>query len=104
LKPGCILFDLDNTLVDRPSSLSKYAERFAADFSDRLDGISTEVLDHEIQKSDGGGYIPKDEMFVNLSTELPWTTRPTPDEIGEHWFHSIHSSQSECLDTGTYSK
>jgi FMN phosphatase YigB (HAD superfamily) len=86
LRPSCILFDLDNTLVDRPVSLSQYAARFASDFSDRLGEISIEVLDHEIQKNDGGGYIPKDVMFRQLESDLPWETRPTPEEIGTHWF------------------
>ena len=36
MKPTCILFDLDNTLVDRPASLTRYANRFARDFGDRL--------------------------------------------------------------------
>lgn len=86
MKPRCILFDLDNTLVDRPASLSKYAERFAHDFSSRLGEITIDPLSRAIQKHDGGGYIPKDEMFARLRTDLPWVSAPTTDEIGEHWF------------------
>jgi putative hydrolase of the HAD superfamily len=86
MKPICIFFDLDNTLVDRPASLTQYAEQFASDFSDRLGDISVPNLDHAIQDFDGGGYKPKDEMFANVVAHLPWTTAPTVDEIETHWF------------------
>ena len=86
MKPRCILFDLDNTLVDRPASLTKYAEEFEKAFSGRLGDISIEKLDQIIQKNDGGGYIPKDRMFPNLATVLPWSSAPTTEELSEHWF------------------
>ena len=86
MKPTCIFFDLDNTLVDRPASLTQYAGQFAEDFSDRLAAITVSDLDRVIQDFDGGGYRPKDEMFANLVAYLPWRTRPTISEIETHWF------------------
>jgi len=86
MKPTCIFFDLDNTLVDRPASLRKYSEQFAKDFGDALGDISTAALNATIQEADGGGYIPKEHMFANLLTILPWKSAPDKDTIRHHWF------------------
>lgn len=86
MKPRCVFFDLDNTLVDRPASLTAYTRQFAEDFGARLKDTSVEKLDTAIQTFDGGGYNPKPEMFANMVEQLPWISPPSVDEIETHWF------------------
>ena len=86
MKPVCVFFDLDNTLVDRPASMTEYAGCFAQDFADRLEDVAVKDLADQISEYDGGGYNPKEEMFSNIASGLPWATRPDVTEIEEHWF------------------
>ena len=81
-----ILFDLDNTLVDRPRSLSQYAAQFANHFGQALLPIDLPRLDRLIQEADGGGYRPKAEMFAILARDLPWQESPSIDQLQRHWF------------------
>ena len=53
-----ILFDLDDTLVDRDRSIERYAPRFIERFSAHLGEISTAALAKAISDADRSGYRP----------------------------------------------
>ena len=57
--PQAILFDLDETLIDRTRSIAHYAERFQRDFTDRLAPLSASTLAAVIFAADGRGYRPR---------------------------------------------
>ena len=86
-----ILFDLDNTLVDRPGSLRQYAAKFAHHFAAALDPIDLPRLDQALQQADSGGYRPKEEMFEMLRRDLPWRRTPDAGQLRHHWFATYPS-------------
>jgi putative hydrolase of the HAD superfamily len=82
--PQAILFDLDETLVDRTRSIASYAERFQRDFTDRLAPLPTSALDAVILAADGRGYRPRAELCEELVRTLPWQTPPEPAVLQTH--------------------
>ena len=85
-RPSTILFDLDNTLVDRVRSLAQYAKQFHHDFGADLNPIELSAIEHVIHEADQGGYGDKQEMFRHLCHVLPWRQAPSPDTVETHWF------------------
>jgi putative hydrolase of the HAD superfamily len=83
--PQAILFDLDETLVDRTQSIVLYAERFQRDFMDRLGPLSASGLAAVILAADGRGYRPRAELCGELVRTLPWQTPPEPSLLQTHW-------------------
>lgn len=79
-----ILFDLDDTLIDRQATMPKYAVRFAEDFADSLEAVTVEELERAIVETDGGGYRGRDK-FHDLLEALPWKNRPAEGALIEHW-------------------
>ena len=65
-----VLFDLDNTLLDRQRSLDGLAVRPIRDFSDRLIETGTDHLQKVLSDADGNGYRSKTEALPRISTEL----------------------------------
>jgi len=83
--PQAILFDLDETLVDRTQSIAFYAERFQRDFTDSLASLSTSALIAVILAADGRGYRPRAELWGALVRSLPWQNPPEPSVLQTHW-------------------
>jgi putative hydrolase of the HAD superfamily len=83
--PQAILFDLDETLIDRTRSIAHYAERFQRDFTDRLAPLSASTLAAVIFAADGRGYRPRAELCEELVRTLPWQTPPEAAVLQTHW-------------------
>jgi putative hydrolase of the HAD superfamily len=79
-----ILFDLDDTLVDRMATMPKYAEKFREDFGHLLLELTVDEIARVIVETDGGGYRGRDK-FHDLLNALPWRDRPTEDMLIQHW-------------------
>lgn len=62
----CILFDLDNTIIDRPRTIKKYTTVFRNEFAAYLGDVETEQLYLLIHEADAGGYKPKEQMVAEL--------------------------------------
>ena len=100
MRPSAILFDLDNTLVDRDASLKEYAYRFYVDFRERLEqGEAKTVLD-VITRVDAGGYGGWDTIINALETRLAWISPPRPSELAAHRFD--HYAPSAKAMVGLY--
>ena len=84
-KLSAVLFDLDGTLNDRPTSIERFAEAFATDFASRLGEISIANMTDGIRRADRDGYRPKDESMAELLEILPWRSRPKLDELIDYW-------------------
>lgn len=80
---------VDNTLVDRSRQLIRYSERFAEGFAEDLQPVEFAKLHEEVVAGDGGGYQPKEEMFLRLQERLAWRQVPGVERIRAHW--SRHS-------------
>ena len=59
-----VLFDLDNTLVDRARFFRRWAEQFAG-----IRGLATEAID-TIVDADGDGMVDRTSFFVSLRGSL----------------------------------
>src|SRR5438093_1240967 len=64
--PQAILFDLDETLIDRTRSIMSYAERFQHDFTDHLAPTTVSTIATAILTADERGYRPREELFGEL--------------------------------------
>jgi putative hydrolase of the HAD superfamily len=82
-----ILFDLDNTLTDRATSIRAFSEQFFRDFRPKLHELITLTEIHRvIEVGDGGGYRPKEAMFREIQSDLPWAKAPTLEAIASYWY------------------
>jgi HAD superfamily hydrolase (TIGR01509 family) len=77
-----VVFDLDETLVDRRRSLDIYARELWSAFEGhaRVDQIRFVELFHEL---DGYGRVPRDEFFTNVSRQA--FTQIYPEAIAAHF-------------------
>jgi haloacid dehalogenase superfamily, subfamily IA, variant 3 with third motif having DD or ED/haloacid dehalogenase superfamily, subfamily IA, variant 1 with third motif having Dx(3-4)D or Dx(3-4)E len=74
-----ILFDLDNTLLDRTRTFEQFTNGFIATYFSHLDE-TREIFDRIIEL-DQDGYKDKEELFAELLDELPWRIPPEHSEL-----------------------
>src|SRR4051812_41492656 len=67
-----IIFDLDDTLLDRAATFVKYVPRFAERFKEELGECGIATLREIILEADGKGYRAREEMAEMLRERLPW--------------------------------
>jgi putative hydrolase of the HAD superfamily len=83
--PRAILFDLDSALISRGLSLERFARRFAADFADRLGGVTERGVAYGLAEVDGGGFRSHEELAAELCDLFPWSERPSVAEVTAYW-------------------
>lgn len=72
-----VIFDLDNTLVDRDASLRRFGHVLIDKFGLDADRMSSDEVCNLITDADGGGYRPKVDFFNDLSEKIPWHNTPS---------------------------
>lgn len=78
-----VIFDLDNTILDRINTFNKFVRSFVNTYFQHL-----EVTDHIISRIiflDQDGYKDKNELFSELLEELPWLTKPEITELLDYY-------------------
>lgn len=80
-----IVFDLDNTLVDRSKSLTIFSAIFHSHYRKRLLPIPTPRVETIIKNADQDGYRPKTELLPEIIQKLPWKKEPAVSELVEFW-------------------
>jgi putative hydrolase of the HAD superfamily len=92
--PEAILFDLDETLTDRPASLRRFAELLAAAYRERLAPGEVAALERLVAAADrsgGGRQAPpgpsgdRHDLAEALVRALPWRDAPAVDELAAYW-------------------
>ncbi|WP_199621269.1 HAD family hydrolase [Paenibacillus alkalitolerans] len=83
MKNQAVIFDLDNTLLDRKSSLQTFANKLFDKYIDK--GFSKEQLFQELLEADGDGYRGKEEVYAELLYKLPWENTPSYEEFIDFW-------------------
>ncbi|WP_329561612.1 HAD family hydrolase [Kitasatospora sp. NBC_01266] len=85
--PGLVLFDLDNTLVDRSAALTAWAEEFAGQWGLGPDAVAWLI------ELDGDGLRPKAEVFAAIRERF---ALPTP--VAELWaqYRRRHAELMRC--------
>lgn len=77
-----VLFDLDNTIVDRARTFGKFAEELLGAYCSHAPKPERERLHARIMELDEDGYKDKSALFAELLDELPWTTEaPSHGEL-----------------------
>jgi putative hydrolase of the HAD superfamily len=87
-----VLFDLDETLVDRAASMLKYAALFHRDFGDYLPGVSVGEVAATLNALDERGYRPKDEVYAGIVARFQWRSAPDISVVRNHWRTSFPAS------------
>jgi len=87
-----VLFDLDETLLDRSASIRSYANDFFIEFSDRI-RHSDEAFVRTFIELDGNGYVPREVFFSELADELA-APGLDADSLQGHYFSTIWEAPS----------
>lgn len=81
-----VLFDLDDTLNDRPACWKAFIERLRADRHLVIDTDADMDAAHAlVLEEDRGGFREKDELFGHLASALQWTDAMTADRLEAIW-------------------
>jgi len=64
-----VVFDLDETLVDRRGSLDAYSRKLFSAFSESI-VVPLDAFVSEFHRLDGNGRVPRDEFFAALAAAL----------------------------------
>jgi putative hydrolase of the HAD superfamily len=90
-----VIFDLDNTLVDRTATFNSFARSFTDTYFQHI--TSREELVKRIIELDEDGYKEKNAMFKELLTELPWSSKPELTEL-LHFYEEKYVEQALLMD------
>ena len=87
-----IIFDLDNTLVNRKNAFKKYSERFINKFVSITGNKQiSEIIDYIELADRDGGYRKKRELYDELLTTLEMkNSEVTVDELLDFWFSEFY--------------
>ena len=80
-----VLFDLDDTLVDRRASFRRFAERFRETFPSVRASHSLEETYRELLTVDKWGHVPKDGVFTKVLGIWPGIDRSVEDLVEFFW-------------------
>jgi putative hydrolase of the HAD superfamily len=78
-----VVFDLDETLIDRHASMLRYADRFWSDFQSEIPVPRPEFLERFLEL-DGNGYVDRKRFFQALAEYLG-RPKPRPEAIASHF-------------------
>lgn len=80
-----ILFDLDDTILDRDESLLDFISAFIEKYSNELDDESKRIFEKEFPKLDEQGYSDREEIFSQIIKLLSWKHVPALQELIGFW-------------------
>jgi putative hydrolase of the HAD superfamily len=83
--PRAVLFDLDDTLIDRSRTLLRFAEMLASDFAETLLEHDPTKLLPLLRRADRNGYRTREELADNLVAMLPWRAAPRAEALARYW-------------------
>ncbi len=80
-----ILFDLDDTILDRNRSLCKFVDLFILKYCDALGYDSKLIVKDIFFEIDNKGYKPREEIFKELQDRVSWKYKPDLKELIDFW-------------------
>ncbi|MDF9841023.1 MULTISPECIES: HAD family hydrolase [unclassified Paenibacillus] len=80
-----LLFDLDNTLMDRDYTFRSFSTRFVKDYLGHLPEEEAKRVVEDMIVRDADGYRDKDGFFAELSEALPWRTPVSASDIRAYY-------------------
>jgi putative hydrolase of the HAD superfamily len=81
-----ILFDLDNTLIDRRKSIIKFSNRFYNEIRQDLINCDLTKLENTLIALDNQGYEKRDQFFINFIEMMEWSKKPRFIKLLNFWF------------------
>jgi putative hydrolase of the HAD superfamily len=93
-RPRAVLFDLDDTLIDRSRTLLRFAEMLAFDFAGRLAEHDAATLHPLIRLADRNGYRSREALAAGLVALRPWRSAPSADALARYWAQHFGSSST----------
>jgi len=82
---SAVLFDLDDTLVDRRASFRRFTERFYETYACVRSSHSAEEAYEELLALDHWGHVPKDEVFTKVLGIWPGIDRSVEELVEFFW-------------------
>ncbi|GGJ22953.1 HAD family hydrolase [Paenibacillus hunanensis] len=76
-----VIFDLDNTLMDRDHAFRAFSERLVRDYLGHVDETLARDIIGYLRITDADGYRDKRGFFEELTERLPWAEKPEVDEL-----------------------
>ncbi|WP_310828931.1 HAD family hydrolase [Paenibacillus pedocola] len=80
-----LLFDLDNTLMDRDHTFRSFSTQFVKDLLGHLSAEEAQRVVEDMIVRDADGYRDKDGFFAELSEVLPWKTQVVAADIRAYY-------------------
>ncbi|MDU4698391.1 MAG: HAD family hydrolase [Paenibacillus sp.] len=80
-----VLFDLDNTLMDRDHTFRSFACQLVRECLVPMEETRREALVAEMIERDRDGYRPKEGFFQELLVWLPWEQETTMEELKAYY-------------------
>ncbi|WP_236575330.1 MULTISPECIES: HAD family hydrolase [Paenibacillus] len=91
MKTEAVIFDLDNTLINRKLAFRAYSEHFIDRFVTARDARQKEEFIEFMRVSDRDGYRDKREMVQECLAALPMKNPDmTVEELLNHWFAEFY--------------
>ncbi|QYR23506.1 HAD family hydrolase [Paenibacillus sp. sptzw28] len=83
LHAKAVIFDLDNTLLDRTATFRRFSEKLVDRYFKGLSGQEREARIEYIRVADQDGYKNKPDLFAELSEHklFAWDPKPAPEEL-----------------------
>ncbi len=81
-----ILFDLDNTLIDRCKSISKFSNLLYNEIGKDLINCDLSKLGNALISLDNQGYEKRDQFFKNFIEMMEWIRKPRLIKLLNFWF------------------
>lgn len=78
-KLKAVIFDLDNTLLDRTKTFRQFASGWTERYFEHVADAAR--ITERVIELDEDGYKDKRELFRELLEELPWLDKPELDEL-----------------------
>jgi len=78
-----VIFDLDNTILDRTRTFHQFTTSFVDTYFRHAQ--DHEVLINRIIELDQDGYKDKHQLFAELLEELPWASKPEIAELLDYY-------------------
>lgn len=93
-----LLFDLDNTLMDRDYTFRSFSTRFVKDYLGHLPEEEALRVVEDMIVRDADGYRDKDGFFTELSEVLPWQTQVSAADIRAYYDSNYFSHGAAMKD------
>ncbi|WP_274650159.1 HAD family hydrolase [Paenibacillus humicola] len=101
LQVKAVLFDLDNTLLDRTATFRLFTEKLLDRYGDGASANEREAMIEEIRIADEDGYKNKRELFTELlnSPSIKWSGRPGSAEELMAFYREHYVCSARLMET-----